>query len=55
MSLKQLANPELRRRVSALGTGLVRGAGLVPGESNVLLLLNDGLGMSACTVYYEHC
>ena len=41
---EQLTNPELRRRVSALGAGLIKVAGLVPEDSNVLLLLNDGLG-----------
>ncbi|EKM55644.1 uncharacterized protein PHACADRAFT_161674 [Phanerochaete carnosa HHB-10118-sp] len=39
----RLTNPELRRRVSAIGTGLLKVASLTPGESNVLLLLNDGL------------
>ncbi|GJE86971.1 acetyl-CoA synthetase-like protein [Phanerochaete sordida] len=39
----KLTNPELRRRVSALGTAFVQVAGLTPGESNVLLLLNDSL------------
>lgn len=28
------------------GAGLSRVAGIVPQESNVLLLLNDGIGMS---------
>ncbi|KAI0693739.1 acetyl-CoA synthetase-like protein [Cytidiella melzeri] len=36
-------NPALLQRVSAVGTGLVKVAGLVPEDSNVLLLLNDGL------------
>lgn len=39
----KITNPGLRKRVSALGTGLIATAGLVPGESNVLLLLNDGI------------
>lgn len=30
--------------MSAFGAGLINLAGLVPGDSNVLLLLNDGLG-----------
>ncbi|KAI0818899.1 hypothetical protein BC629DRAFT_1579348 [Irpex lacteus] len=39
----KITNQELLKRVSAFGTGLVKQAGLVPGDSNVLLLLNDGL------------
>lgn len=39
----KLTNPELRQRISALGTALVKVVGLTPGDSNVLLLLNDGL------------
>ncbi|KAI0080591.1 acetyl-CoA synthetase-like protein [Panus rudis PR-1116 ss-1] len=39
----KITNPELRQRVSALGTGLVRLANLDREESNVLLLLNDGI------------
>ncbi|KAH9951269.1 acetyl-CoA synthetase-like protein [Amylocystis lapponica] len=38
----KITNLQLRSRVSALGSGLIH-AGLVPHESNVLLLLNDGL------------
>ncbi|KAJ8475403.1 hypothetical protein ONZ51_g6581 [Trametes cubensis] len=36
-------NPELRTRVANVGAGLVQLAGLSPQESNVLLLLDDGL------------
>jgi hypothetical protein len=43
---KQITNENLKRRVEALGTGLVRNAGLVPEKSSVLLLLNDSLGAS---------
>ncbi|KII89018.1 hypothetical protein PLICRDRAFT_29438 [Plicaturopsis crispa FD-325 SS-3] len=39
----KITNAALKERVSALGTGLIRAAGLVPHESNVLLLLNDGI------------
>ncbi|KAI0086291.1 acetyl-CoA synthetase-like protein [Irpex rosettiformis] len=39
----KITNPELQKRVTAFGTGLVKQAGLVPRDSNVLLLLNDGL------------
>ncbi|CAL1704252.1 unnamed protein product [Somion occarium] len=39
----KITNPQLRQRVSAFGTGLIRVAGLDPEESNVLLLLNDGI------------
>lgn len=46
LTAPQLTNPELRQRVSAFAAGLIRVAELVPGESNVLLLLNDGLGAS---------
>ncbi len=42
------------KRVSAFGTGLVKQAGLVPGDSNVLLLLNDGLGEAGCQVLIVH-
>jgi hypothetical protein len=41
----QATNPQLVERITALGNGLVRFAGLVPNESNVLLLLNDSIGM----------
>ncbi len=44
-SPKQITNPQLRERAANFGAGLVRVAGLVPQESNVLLLLNDGIGM----------
>lgn len=40
----KITNPELIGRVTAFGTGLIKLAGLVPEDSNVLLLLNDGLG-----------
>lgn len=46
----QITNPQLKERVSAFGSGLIRYAGLVPQESNVLLLLNDSLG--TCTFPY---
>ncbi|EIN07825.1 acetyl-CoA synthetase-like protein [Punctularia strigosozonata HHB-11173 SS5] len=39
----KVTNAQLKARVAALGTGLIRLANLVPGESNVLLLLNDSL------------
>ncbi|KAF7321822.1 Acetyl-CoA synthetase [Mycena kentingensis (nom. inval.)] len=39
----KIANPALQDRVAAFGTGLLRLAGLEPGESNVLVLLNDCL------------
>lgn len=37
----KITNPSLQDRAAALGTGLLRLAGLQPQESNVLLLLND--------------
>jgi long-chain acyl-CoA synthetase len=40
----EITNPSLLKRVSAFGRGLIGAAGLVPDDSNVLLLLNDGLG-----------
>ncbi|KAL9714873.1 hypothetical protein Ac2012v2_001533 [Leucoagaricus gongylophorus] len=36
-------NSGLQDRIAALGTGLIRLAGLKPGQSKVLLLLNDGI------------
>ncbi|TFY55151.1 hypothetical protein EVJ58_g8424, partial [Rhodofomes roseus] len=39
----KITNPELRDRAAAFGTGLISAAKLVPQESNVLLLLNDGI------------
>ncbi|KAF7777471.1 hypothetical protein Agabi119p4_3543 [Agaricus bisporus var. burnettii] len=36
-------NAGLQDRIAALGSGLIRLAGLKPGESKVLLLLNDGI------------
>lgn len=49
----QISNPQLKERISAFGSGLVRFAGLVPHEDNVLLLLNDGLGMLIfCSIYF---
>ncbi|CDO70739.1 hypothetical protein BN946_scf184798.g54 [Trametes cinnabarina] len=39
----KITNPELRERVANIGAGLMRLAGLAPQESNVLLLLNDGI------------
>lgn len=42
----KITNPQLRERMTNFGAGLSRVAGIVPQESNVLLLLNDGIGMS---------
>jgi len=42
----QATNSGLQDRIAALGTGLIRLAGLKPGQSKVLLLLNDGIGKS---------
>ncbi|KAF7970736.1 hypothetical protein HWV62_23128 [Athelia sp. TMB] len=39
----KITNPELKSRIAAFGSGLIKLAGLVPHDSNVLLLLNDGL------------
>ncbi|KAL5490430.1 hypothetical protein ACEPAI_5263 [Sanghuangporus weigelae] len=39
----EITNEKLRSRSTALANGLVRFAGLQPKESNVLLLLNDGI------------
>ncbi|EIW85235.1 hypothetical protein CONPUDRAFT_135048 [Coniophora puteana RWD-64-598 SS2] len=39
----KVTNAIVKDRVDAFGTGLIRAAGLVPKESNVLILLNDGL------------
>ncbi|TDL27569.1 acetyl-CoA synthetase-like protein [Rickenella mellea] len=39
----EVSNVEILRRVAALGAGLVNVAGLRERESNVLLLLNDGI------------
>ncbi|KAH9946257.1 acetyl-CoA synthetase-like protein [Epithele typhae] len=39
----KITNPQLRERIANFGAGLARGAGLVPQESNVLLLLNDSI------------
>ncbi|KAF9821700.1 hypothetical protein IEO21_00546 [Rhodonia placenta] len=39
----KITNPELREKVAAFGSGLISTAGLAPQESNVLLLLNDGI------------
>ncbi|RDX48303.1 acetyl-CoA synthetase-like protein [Lentinus brumalis] len=39
----KITNPQLRERAANFGAGLVRVAGLVPQEFNVLLLLNDGI------------
>jgi hypothetical protein len=46
MSNFQISNAQLKERISAFGSGLVRFTGLVPHEDNVLLLLNDGLGVA---------
>ncbi|KXN87754.1 hypothetical protein AN958_08230 [Leucoagaricus sp. SymC.cos] len=43
-------NIGLQDRIAALGTGLIRLASLKPGESKVLLLLNDGIGKSCYVV-----
>lgn len=40
----QISNNQLKGRISAFGSGIIKTAGLIPHESNVLLLLNDGLG-----------
>jgi long-chain acyl-CoA synthetase len=40
----QITNAELLIRINNVAAGLMRLARLAPGESNVLLLLNDGLG-----------
>lgn len=39
----KITNPQLRERMTNFGAGLSRVAGIVPQESNVLLLLNDGI------------
>ncbi|KAH9930996.1 uncharacterized protein B0H18DRAFT_992194 [Fomitopsis serialis] len=39
----KITNPELRDRAAAFGAGLIMTAKVVPQESNVLLLLNDGI------------
>lgn len=39
----KITNSELLKRINSVATGLMRLAKLSPGESNVLLLLNDGL------------
>ncbi|RPD65968.1 acetyl-CoA synthetase-like protein [Lentinus tigrinus ALCF2SS1-7] len=39
----KITNPQLRERIANFGAGLAKVAGLVPQESNVLLLLNDGI------------
>ncbi|KZP20846.1 acetyl-CoA synthetase-like protein [Athelia psychrophila] len=39
----KITNPQLKSRISAFASGLIKYAGLVPHDSNVLLLLNDGL------------
>jgi len=39
----KITNPQLRQRAQALATGLIRVAGLDAAESNVLILLNDGI------------
>lgn len=42
--LPQITNHSFQDRVAAVGTGLLRLAGLKPQESTVLLLLNDCIG-----------
>ncbi|OCH95584.1 acetyl-CoA synthetase-like protein [Obba rivulosa] len=39
----KITNPQLRERAAAFGNGLIEVVGLVPKESNVLLLLNDSI------------
>ncbi|EGO21502.1 hypothetical protein SERLADRAFT_473934 [Serpula lacrymans var. lacrymans S7.9] len=39
----KITNAQLLERISAVGTGLIKLTGLVPKESNVLLLLNDSI------------
>ncbi|TBU47951.1 acetyl-CoA synthetase-like protein [Dichomitus squalens] len=39
----KIANPQLKERIANVGAGLARAVGLVPQESNVLLLLNDSI------------
>ncbi|KDQ59521.1 hypothetical protein JAAARDRAFT_33097 [Jaapia argillacea MUCL 33604] len=39
----KITNAQLKERVAAFGTGLVRHAGLIPKDSSVLLLLNDSI------------
>ncbi|KAF7796891.1 hypothetical protein EIP86_008076 [Pleurotus ostreatoroseus] len=39
----QITNPELRKRISAFAAGLVHVVGIPHEDSNVLLLLNDGI------------
>ena len=41
----QVTNAALLARVKAVAYGLVNEVGLIPKESNVLLLLNDSLGL----------
>lgn len=45
--MPQITNHSFQDRVAAVGTGLLRLAGLKPQESTVLLLLNDSLGVYA--------
>ena len=47
----QITNPQLRERIRNIGAGLTRVAGLVPQESNVLLLLNDSIG--TCLMWHS--
>jgi hypothetical protein len=52
----KITNPQLNARAAALGSGLIRTAGLSH-ESNVLLLLNDSLGVScmiSCVSYPDN-
>lgn len=54
----QITNSQLRDRISAFGTGLVRLAGLHPNESSVLLFLDDGIGPTFTWAYFRfhsHC
>lgn len=49
----QISNSQLKARVAAVAKGLVKIVGLVPKESNTLLLLNDGLGKTLHVLYYS--
>lgn len=48
---EKISNAKLKQRVSALAAGFVNVAGLQPKESNVLMLLNDGIGASVNPLY----
>jgi hypothetical protein len=42
----QISNDELQTRSTSLAKGLIAKGGLVPDESNVLVVLNDSIGKS---------